>query len=1263
MRDTYATDKWNTPLMFTPMEHADESSIFARATFTYDTDAWITLTARDDDDCVELQIFAMALDAESGQVFTEENAPHEWSFESPACEPGAPVNSRPLLQWHGGSVTPAKRTNLYALDPENPSDYRQVKRTFRWPMQVRKTPATWTGSTSYADIIRKCTAVPEMCTKIDCRSTLSSSPLCASAINGTVYAMKSASSTLGSCDLNVMWAAKEVGDTWWLKCPNARELPGVDVTETEYEAQRYLWNTGELDARPEHSYVCFVASDGYLLSPYKCVHIQLVSKGSLRWMDDRNWDTDCIKRPEMPTWAAGDTPVNNTEFWVAPGNTLQVELSAYDASGGLVTIEQVRGQPLKEIRRVGADIEWLPLERVYNSSRDISDSSDAVMWNVSQALAPRSKTFESGDPLNLHIASVSGRDPLRTILRFTPKGGSECSYKLCFQARSQNGQQAIWQHEDGDLEMKCNITVADERCFTIHVADQAAKMAGAAFNISATAALTRVSLDPEAFEDCSTTTDSSPKARYGGITYSMWVYPTSDYEICDTPMQLFASYIDSALGERISPQRLIIQQHCASKMYSLLFMCFGGDALDPSLESPDLSVELLSILQPGEWHHIRIEMSGANISTVSVYVDGELAGESVGELLVASTASSPSRAGVIIGGIEQFAYHGYIADFAIYNSTFGDTASGFDHISDYDRLPLMQLRRLVGFWRMSDGVRNLLVQGIGNAHLQAPIGLDDDVPDQSTVAYLQYPWWDRYRGGKAPLSTGHAPQASYQHAIQKYQKIERDMGIEAAMSRSLLDPEVALMSIRTSEDEMRVTNPAHLIKEASGASGISTAVLSAGDGSIFGDLTYTFLATPGSGICIHAALPNTLLAHTPGECLAVFATHERAFAPGLSSGCQLGTASVMTNGVPLREPGSDTPWAAALKCCFEQPQPVQRVPLMVSNSLSVNPSRMSVPVGFLDMSLLVNVDLSTLESSRLVYTTPKDVPAASKPINVTQHLLLDKDESEPRIIDGDLVVHTMNEVRTALTKPFNSSSQVFPTAVEGQVVMDANLVGLQYVRADTVLDDLETATHGFSTEGWFYPVHTQAATAAGHTWLVGWTGMLNCSDQQGRSEGVGAATGLTRGAAVYIASDGHLQLIDRSEVGIKTFPSQMTVASNTWHHILISVTADLTGAIFLDGIEALTFRLSETPEALLNNSDVHPATFAIGGIRWHDPSQTLQSKTGTTGHTNGMVQMFSGMNGKCFICFSLKKVTCSCEINLCSCQHSCLNICIHFCLL
>ena len=141
-RDTYAEAKWRHPLVFTPQRHARESAQFARATFHWHSEVWLQLVARDDDDCVELSISPVVLDAAAGHAFTEDNAPHEWSFETPVCGLGALGGpDAPLATWHTGLAYPAGRESLYPLHADDPGDYRQVRRTFRWPMQVRPAPA------------------------------------------------------------------------------------------------------------------------------------------------------------------------------------------------------------------------------------------------------------------------------------------------------------------------------------------------------------------------------------------------------------------------------------------------------------------------------------------------------------------------------------------------------------------------------------------------------------------------------------------------------------------------------------------------------------------------------------------------------------------------------------------------------------------------------------------------------------------------------------------------------------------------------------------------------------------------------------------------------------------------------------------------------------------------------------------------------------------------------------------------------------------
>ena len=82
--------------------------------------------ARDDDDCVELDISALTLDTENNMKFSEESAPHEWSFEAPHCAPPDPAHLRPGSDWHNGRRYPSNRETLYELDWYNRDDYRQV---------------------------------------------------------------------------------------------------------------------------------------------------------------------------------------------------------------------------------------------------------------------------------------------------------------------------------------------------------------------------------------------------------------------------------------------------------------------------------------------------------------------------------------------------------------------------------------------------------------------------------------------------------------------------------------------------------------------------------------------------------------------------------------------------------------------------------------------------------------------------------------------------------------------------------------------------------------------------------------------------------------------------------------------------------------------------------------------------------------------------------------------------------------------------------
>jgi hypothetical protein len=228
-------------------------------------------------------------------------------------------------------------------------------------MQVPRTSQAWAAVQE--DVVALCARNTTSCTVHACTPSMPEwgSPLCRRIDAATadtlglaaalwpdaedmrvLFIVRSRPHAFGSCAPDAMRAAAEAGETWWLQCRNARAVAGESAPETAYEAAAALQRTGALDARPEHSVVCFSASDGFLDAPIKCVHIEFVRPGVVRWMDDRNWDAECLGGHEMPSWAAGDTFPNGTEFWVAPGSTLQVELSAYGNTGGPLTIQQVR---------------------------------------------------------------------------------------------------------------------------------------------------------------------------------------------------------------------------------------------------------------------------------------------------------------------------------------------------------------------------------------------------------------------------------------------------------------------------------------------------------------------------------------------------------------------------------------------------------------------------------------------------------------------------------------------------------------------------------------------------------------------------------------------------------------------------------------------------------------------------------------------------------------------------------------------------------
>ena len=1185
MRDTYANMKWEHPLTFSPMSHAAESSSMSRATFTYDTEVWINLIARDDDDCVELQISAVSLDAETGQVFNEQISPHQWSFETPSCGSDSPSNGRPEDQWHVTAVTPADRQKLYDLNPEIAADYRQVKRTFRWPMQVRRPSSEWDGISNYSDVVALCDRTPVACTKVDCStgSAAAASSHCAAAgSDGFVYVLNTAASTLGSCDLAVMEEARQAGRTWWLQCPNARDLPGVDVEQTQYESSALEWNTGSLDARPEHSYVCFVASDGHLQSPLKCVHIHLVPKGKPRWMDDRSWGQECLGKEEMPNWAAGDTPVNNTEFWVAPGSTLQVELSAYQDAPGAMTIKQTRGKPLKEINGQHADVEWIPIDRVFDTSATSEPGQGAVTWGTGQS---KLSSFHSGDPLAHDVAFVTGSDPVRSLLRFTPYGGSECSYKLCFQAFSQDGAQAMWQHADGETDMNCDeeTAIPDERCFTIHVADQAAKLEGSTIQAVATDRFTQALLQTDGHQLC-----NDLATPYGGNMYAAWFFPTMDS--CGVPAAILRTVYEDNQGSEQSSLSVTTQKSCYTGKYMVQVTAqqvSGGEAVLSTSASMDAN----------EWHHIRVALSnevGQADTDIAIFLDARLTPAAElrvsGGIHVASNQPTPPLTAALLIGSGPFS--GYLADVAAYNSTI--SSDEFDAFVDYDHLPAAQAQHLIGYWRLSDGVRNPDAEpGIGNALLQAPLLANPGAGTPANLAYLQYPWWDRWQGGE-PLASGHNSQASYQHSINKYSAAISDgLSTASADEQSLSDIGTALMSVRTAAREMKVTNvEQHSVHEASGVPDIVTTVLGESSGVPTGSITYDFVATPTSGACPQVVFPDTLLSHTPDECTAVLATHERAFAPGPWTACKIGDSQVA--GVSLREDiDSSQPWASALKCCVTEPHPVQRPAIEVTNHNSMGSSPLlpagafsdvGLAVSFLEMALVLNHQSFAQESPVLGV----------------------------RVVDGSGNQFNSITAGSALNNPFAGPTEAFPLAKQSEVYADANMPGQQYVRMNGVLGTLSTSETGFSLEGWLYYMpeflSEGAAQVPTATWVAGWTSVQACwtGDNAPEVDATGAATGLINGAALYVQDDYSLVFVTRSSESVQSVTSTVAIQPGTWQHVLVSVDANLNGTVYLDGAVVMDIQLLGAPEAAHEPATASQhGSLGLGGIRWSGVSPSV----------------------------------------------------------
>jgi hypothetical protein len=437
-----------------------------------------------------------------------------------------------------------------------------------------------------------------------------------------------------------------------------------------------------------------------------------------------------------------------------------------------------------------------------------------------------------------------------------------------------------------------------------------------------------------------------------------------------------------------------------------------------------------------------------------------------------------------------------------------------------------------------------------------------------------------------PLSPHHDAANSCQHAVRAYNLLRARSGTAAADAAALDNLHIALMSVRTAAVEMRVTDAAaHVVREASGAPGVSTSVVSdAATGAPVGTLSYDFVALPLSGVCPHAAAPAQLLAHTPGECTAVYATHERAFAPGAWPACVFAGGRA-TPGTALRAPSATMPYAPALQCCVDRPLPVQRPSLEVSNHPLGPLSASGLGVGFLGMALRLNAP--TLDPS-----SPSE--------------LLDATGAP---LEGAVVM----------------AEHPLPEAANGPAVTPARLTALsnatqQYVRADSVLGALDTRAAGFAVGGWVFPAGRPRGDR-GAMWLVGWTHALPCGSVEWsraavRENAVAGASGLLSGTALYLTSDGALAVVtvDKGRVNGSWTTSPRLVAAHEWHHVLLSLNSALQGSVYVDGAAVLTFALAHAPEALLLDAapGVLDAAFALGGMHWNGqqrPEARLQSQT------------------------------------------------------
>jgi hypothetical protein len=402
---------------------------------------------------------------------------------------------------------------------------------------------------------------------------------------------------------------------------------------------------------------------------------------------------------------------------------------------------QVKGVPLRELHETVGRVEWLPVSHIYDTARDVSGAWAAVQWDVLGSGEAAADAFLGRDPLQGPVAAVSGADPVRSVLRITPRAGTECSYTLCFAVAAPGGGSALWQHPKGSLEMNCAAAQPDVRCFTVHIADMAAQLDGAAIEVDMTAPLVATPIGDAA--DARACGDAP--VAFGGMAWSAWVYPT---EACGTLMPVVTACTRADPGMPAAPlQQFALRQSCAS-------LRWRAEVAWGPLGTVAASAYAL---EPHAWHHLRIEMSAnGSAYNVALYADegahsmhaqhasvpAAAAAVPAADVPTVQAAARPDgfAAGLVLGSFAGAPFRGLLADVAVYNATF---RGAFAVAAEFDSLPVSQRAALMAYWRLSDGRRNAAAAaGIGNAHLRAPPAPRAGAGGAAAApppAFLQYP--------------------------------------------------------------------------------------------------------------------------------------------------------------------------------------------------------------------------------------------------------------------------------------------------------------------------------------------------------------------------------------------------------------------------------------------------------------------------------------------------------------------------------------------